>query len=101
MIFTIGNRKNYLQFIMDYGVPEKLGKQPPNERFPDGYPGGYAFLTMADAERRIQEAGYRDFAVFGLDADWQEDTEPSTDGWWHNLLVDADIVLLPSYHYVK
>ena len=61
--FTIGNRKNYLQFIMDYGVPENWGKQPPNERF-RWIPRWVRILTMADAERRIQEAGYRDFAVF-------------------------------------
>lgn len=59
------------------------------------YPGGYAFLTAEDAQRRIDEAyPEQGFAVFGLLADWETDTEPAKDGWWHNLLRDAALVVL-------
>jgi hypothetical protein len=88
-IYTIGHRANYLKAIAqsDTGTIKKLGKSK-------DYPGGYAFLTREDAERRIQEAyANRGFAVFGLKAHWEHDTEPST-GWWHNLLRDAEIIVL-------
>lgn len=74
----------------------KLGKREPQERWPNGYEGGYAFQTVEDAQRRIDEAypesGY---AVFGLDTTW-ENTYPASDGWWCLLIEDAPIIVLPS-----
>jgi hypothetical protein len=90
VIYTIGHRESYLKAIAeaDDGKIEKLGKS-------DERPGGYAFRTCEDAQRRIAEAyADRRFAVFGLEADWELDTEPSPTGWWHNLLRDATIVVL-------
>jgi hypothetical protein len=89
-IYTIGHKRSYLRAIAesDNGTIIKLGKS--NNR-----PGGYAFLTYEDAERRIEEAyAEREYAVFGLKAHWKYDTEPSPIGWWHNLLRDAEIIVL-------
>lgn len=94
MIYTIGHRDNYLKAIAKTGTIWKLGKHEPGEDYPDGYPGGYAFQSIEDAQRRIDEAyPEHGFAIFGLSATW-EDTEPSKDGWWNNLLTDAEIVVL-------
>jgi len=92
VIFTIGHRESYFQAFRDHGHCVKRGRDALGE---GDYPGGYAFRIRQDGERRIQEA-YRDmeFAVFGLEADWGRDTEPSPEGWWHHLLCNAEVVLL-------
>ena len=98
MIYTIGHESSYLKAIAD--SPDntiwKLGERLPCERFPDGYEGGCAFQSIEDAQRRIDEKYSTDgFVVFGIDADWEKDTEPNRAGeWWHNLLNDAEIRLI-------
>jgi hypothetical protein len=32
--------------------------------------------------------------VFGLLADWEKDTRPNPQHWWHDLLVDAEVIVL-------
>lgn len=93
MIFTIGNRVSYLAAIKENGTIQKLGRGDCPE--PD-YPGGYAFMTAEDAQQRIDEAySDRGFAVFGIMADWETGTYPNPEGgWWHNLLVHAEIIVL-------
>lgn len=107
MIYTIGHEKSYLEAIANSpnGVLHKMGKRPNGEQFlnvydrdkqfPNGYPGGYAFRSIADAKRRIEEKySTSNYAVFGIDANWETDVEPSPRGWWHNLLCDAEIIVL-------
>lgn len=87
MIFTIGHRETYLVNLKKPGF-KKLGRC-------EDYRGGYAFLTRADAQERINEAyGNEDYAIYGLVADWERDTVPAYNGWWHYLLVDSKIVNL-------
>lgn len=96
MIYTIGHNANYLQAIANSpeGKIYKTGKRDPGEQFPNGYEGGYAFQFMEDAQKRIDEAyPDRGFAIFGLLADWETETEPS-ESWWHYLLIDAEIIVL-------
>lgn len=98
MIYTIGHRENYLKNIERYGTIQKLGRLAPgvDDRYPEGYPGGYAFKTLEDAQRGlIEENPSGTWAVFGIEADWDQDTAPDSDGWWHSLLKDADIIVLP------
>ena len=96
MIYTIGHEKNYLKGIADSpdGKINKIGKREPCEGFPQGYVGGYAFASVEDARRRINEA-YPEcgFAVFGLQTTW-DNTVSSADGWWHNLIEDSEIIVL-------
>lgn len=98
MIYTIGHRENYLKAIQEHGVIQKLGRRLPDARndfFPDGYPGGYAFQTYEDAQRGLaEEDKHGTWCIWGLDADWERDTAPAKDGWWHNLIKDADIIPL-------
>lgn len=90
MIYTIGHRENYWQAILESekGVILKTGRT-------DDYVGGYAFQTIADASKMIDSMPNGEyFAVFGLDADWDDDTELSRDGWWHNLINSVPIIVL-------
>lgn len=101
MLYTIGHEESYRRGLA-CGPLRKIGRRLPCDEFPDGYPGGYVFRTVEEAERRIAEryadAGY---TVFGLLIDaWKWDlaygvVARSEDGWWHHLLVDAEIVPLP------
>lgn len=86
MIYTVGHEANYREAITQYGTIQKLGKD-------QDYTGGVVFETIADAERYLRQVDHEsDWCVWGVDADWQIDTEPSAVGWWHFLLVDKDIV---------
>ncbi len=81
MIYTIGYSANLQQAIAKDGPVKQLD--------------GYAFKTLTDAFRMICEINHLDdFCIFGLDADWENDTTPSTDGWWHDLINDANIIVL-------
>lgn len=93
MIFTIGHQESYLEALK--AKPVIPGKRLLKIGRRKDYPGGYAFKTREDAQRRIDEeyAG-KGFAIFGLEADWQTDTVPSETGWWHALINDAAIILL-------
>lgn len=96
MIYTIGHKENYLKSIAANGSIQKLGRRNPgdDDRFPEGYEGGYAFQSTEDAQRRIDEAyPERGFEVFGLLTNW-DNTEPSKNGWWNNLITDVEIVIL-------
>jgi len=96
MIYTIGHTQTYTNALAN--APEsglfKMGRTGPTEEHPDGYPGGYAFICIADAQRRIDEAYVgRGFSVFGLDAEWSN-TVKAENGWWHHIIEDARIILL-------
>lgn len=88
-VYTVGNEANYDKGIVEYGTKfQKLGAQPKS-----GYPGGFAVRTPEDAERLIDERGMRgEWAVYLLDADWDVDTVPSVNGWWHALVNTSRIL---------
>ncbi len=98
MIYTIGHRETYLSAIAESpdGVLLKSGKILPCAESPNGYSGGYAFQSVSDAERRINERYALDgYTIFGLKADWKIDTEKNHAGeWWHNLINDSEIVVI-------
>jgi hypothetical protein len=90
MIYTIGSKKAYLRSFLKNHRVIKPGRTR-------GYSGGCAFKNREDAQRHIDELdlqGYRGFAVFGVLANWERDTAPSKDHWWHDLLVDSEVVVL-------
>jgi hypothetical protein len=90
MIYTIGSKKAYLRSFLKNHRVIKPGRSR-------GYFGGCAFKNREDAQRHIDELdlqGYRGFAVFGVLANWERDTAPSKDHWWHDLLVDSEVVVL-------
>jgi hypothetical protein len=90
MIYTVGSRKAYLREYVKNGKVLKSGRKR-------GYAGGCAFRTREEARRHLDELemqGYKDYDVFGLLADWDNDTRPSSEHWWHDLLRDAEVVVL-------
>ncbi len=90
MIYTVGSKQAYLREYLKNGRVVKAGRKR-------GTPGGCAFRTREDAERHLDELrlqGHKDYQVFGLLADWDRDTRSSADHWWHDLLRDAEVVVL-------
>lgn len=86
-VFTVGNEKMYDRGLKKYGkLMEKKGRTR-------NYAGGFALRSPEDASRLIEEMGKaNEWAVYMLDADWEKDTAPSNDGWWHALLRNATIL---------
>lgn len=97
MIYTIGHRENYLKEMSRRAANYLNPMTKTGRGFWGGeyYHGGYAFKTIEDAQRRINEA-HKDagYAVFGIDADWERDTVRADDGWWHLLLKHAVVLKL-------
>jgi hypothetical protein len=88
MIYTIGHRDSYLEYLSRPEPCMKLGRRGPDDPWNPGYPGGSAWETAADAWSHCPEA----YWVFVVEAEWRADTEPSQDGPWDDLLVDSRIV---------
>ena len=70
-IYTIGIRENYRSWQRmaerTGQAFEKLGK--------DGsYPGGTVWATFEEAKAYLEKHGLSDFAVWAVDADWENDT---------------------------
>ena len=85
MIYTVGHEKKYDKLLHDtLGHSfKKLGRN-------GTYPGGFAVATVDDATRLIEEWGkVGEWAIYEVDADWEKDTKPSLQGWWHALQRDA------------
>ncbi len=89
MIYTVGYEKGYdVQLADPTKAPGflKVGRN-------GSYPGGFAVRTPLEAARLIEEWGKTgEWATYELDADWEADTKPSLQGWWHALQRDARIV---------
>ena len=83
MIYTIGRTAAYEQNFKDLPIVEKLGRE-------EGYPGGSVWKTPEEALRHCPS----DYSVYGVEADWEKDTEPSKEGHWHDLLKTSKIVKL-------
>lgn len=86
-VFTVGFEQNYDRGILEYGSEfKKLGRR-------STYPGGFAACRVEDAFRLIHEFDQLGkWAVYELEADWERDTVPSENGWWHALINDSLIV---------
>ena len=85
MIYTIGHTESYHRYFEEQGTPSKKGRT-------EDYSGGSVWKTIEDAEKHCPKG----YSVFGMIADWDKDTEPSKDGDWNDLLIDADLVKLES-----
>jgi hypothetical protein len=83
MIYTIGRTAAYEQNFRELPVVEKLGRTP-------DYQGGSVWKTREDAQKECPS----DYSVYGVEADWEQDTEPSKEGSWHDLLKTSKLVKL-------
>jgi hypothetical protein len=89
LIYTIGRTDAYEQAFREQVTPRKLGRTT-------DYPGGSVWPNRRGAEEFLVAYEHdQGFSVYGVRADWDTDTAPSTDGPWHDLLRDADLVRLP------
>lgn len=94
MVYTVGPARTYKAKLEVWGNLSKVGRT-------ENYKGGCAFQTIEAAQRFIQEKMPQEpskYAVFGLEANWETDTEPSEDDWWNYLLVNRPIFLLQEDH---
>lgn len=86
LIYTIGNAKNYDKCF-------KEQKDMPG--FPKKLHGGSVWQTYEEAKKHaeLETNNQTKFSVYGVLADWNE-TKPSTDGDWNELLIDATLIQL-------
>ena len=86
MIFTLGKMSIYESYILNDENAAKKGRG----FFEDGsyYCGGSVWKTQEETSKFLQEG----FAVYGVLADWEKDTEISKDGAWNDLLIDAKLI---------
>lgn len=86
MIYTVGHKASYDRYLREQG-PQCYKRGPRGD-----YPGGSVWRTVEEAEHHAPEG----YAVYGVIADWELDTTPSSRGDWHDLLHDARIVSVPA-----
>lgn len=93
MIYTVGHTKQYEQRLTDPEPAMKIGRQ-----VSDGvviYNGGSVWPTREAAQAWLDANPDHPWSVYGVDADWDTDTEPSLAGAeWHDLLRDSRLVRL-------
>lgn len=83
MIYTIGNKEAYDHDLSERQV-RKLGRT-------ENFCGGSVWKTKEEARIYCRE----DQDVYGVLADWENDTALSIHGYpWHDLLIDSVIVKL-------
>lgn len=88
MIYTVGYEVGYDEQLAGPNAHkfDKVGRN-------GSYPGGFAVQTPLQAARLIQEWGKKgEWATYEVDADWELDTKPSLQGWWHALQRNARIL---------
>lgn len=93
MIFTVGHRESYEKGIDEMGADfQKLGKRDDFQGSP--YLGGSVWKSEKEAERYLAVRQLASYAVYGILADWETETEQLPDEPYRRLLVDAQIVAL-------
>lgn len=87
MIYTVGHTESYCRSYKRHlvsGLPfYKTGRH-------NGFSGGSVWKTKKKAESHCDATR----SVFGVLANWKHDTTPSDMGDWHDLLIDAELVIL-------
>lgn len=88
MIFTIGHTKSYKKYLKEAtkdNPAKKMGRR-------SDYPGGSVWETFQDVSFYLFQHELPEFSIFGVLADWKTETISSSEGNWHDLLVDAEII---------
>jgi hypothetical protein len=115
MIYTIGHTRDYLLALACKDVSglrlEKIGRrQSASEEFFFGTPyymrpfsGGSVWASREEAEAYIESKGLHQFAVFGVEASWDQTAESWASGSasWRDLLIDAPVRRLEVEYYDK
>ena len=87
MIYTIGHKKSYERYFHEQGTPEKMGRKY-NDSGRCTYSGGSVWKTKEEAQKYC----HAKYSVYGVEADWEKDTEKSETGKWHDLLKTSPLV---------
>jgi len=58
------------------------------------YLGGCIFKTYQDAKNYLNKNNLNNYSIFGVLANWENDTEPDINEEYHSLLVDSQLVLI-------
>jgi hypothetical protein len=58
------------------------------------YSGGSIFKTYQDADNYLTKNNLKTYSVFGVLANWDNDTEPNINKEYNNLLTDSQLVLI-------
>lgn len=94
MIYTVGHKKSYEQGFKEYKDEplafRKLGKKSMWNGKP--YAGGSCFKTKESACEYLDANMLNTYSVYGLDADWETDTEWDGESEYRNLLRDATLL---------
>ena len=85
MIYTIGNSENYLIYFAEQARPLKKGRDK-------DFQGGSVWKTFDEAAKYAPKGS--GFSVFGVLADWDRDTEPHEGESYHDLLINAELVII-------
>lgn len=82
MIYTVGKTEVYEDYMAKDKNPEKAK-------------GGSVWRTRDDARGYLLESKQdKTFSVYGVEADWEKDTEPTLEGKWRALTRKARLVKL-------
>ena len=92
MIYTVGVRRNYEQILDGSSTPVKLGKCQADDG--SEYEGGCAFQTIEAAASHLLERGLSEYGIYGMMADWEEDTYQIEGEPFRRLKRDAGLVRL-------
>jgi len=93
MIYTLGHRPSYEEGLTK---SEAAGKPFKKVGRKEDYQGGSVWRTREGVEAYLKANAHRlhDYAVYGVEADWERDTAPNPEHPFHDLLVDAPLVRL-------
>lgn len=96
MIYTVGHTKSYLKYFDEFkNSPEKFLKMGRRNNYQGKYyPGGCVFKTQNDAKNYLDKNNLNTYSIFGVLADWENDTEPDINEGYHSLLIDSQLVLI-------
>jgi hypothetical protein len=115
MIYTIGRTRDYLMALICKEIYwqrlQKLGRRQiaveecffGTPYYMKPFPGGSVWATREEAQRYIESRNLYQFAVFGVEASWDQTAEawdPEAEGW-SDLLVDAPVLRLEAEYYEK
>ena len=98
VVYTVGNALAYDAGIKDLGdLFRKAGKDMAGTKhIPVGYKGGTIFETAKLAQKYIEAKGSDIWAVYEVDADWNNDREideqAGEKAFWRHLLVTSRIL---------
>lgn len=99
MLYVMMRMSTYLEDLENAGSAVIMGFRDKSERFPNGYPGTYVFETKEDCDEFIHKYSYANegFEPFGIEADWNTETQPIGGSYKHHyLLVDKEYFTLPA-----